>query len=249
MFATTTTTSKAATVRGSSFKGTSVSIERRHVQCQAKKEKTIGGFRYDPGYQRWIRDARVTESFTTVTPFSGSPYTVWPVMHMALKEANLQTISPQEAEKLSKSGWIFADVRMEIDFEKQHAVKAINLPLFRFVEGEQLWDKVKKVVMSSLFMRATEREPDYPALVMSKIKKNSKIVLICSIGGTLDTYVSYRREKKMFQDPERSFGRESRSLKAAWELLEVGWDAKNIRVVDGGFQQWKYQDFPIEESE
>ena len=45
---------------------------------------------------------------------------------------------------------------------------------------------------------------------------------MCDIGGTLDTTVSYRREKKIYADPERQFGRESRSLKAAYELLQVG---------------------------
>ena len=53
--------------------------------------------------------------------------------------------------------------------------------------------------------------------------KNKKIILMCAVGGTLDTNVSYRREKKIFADPERQFGRESRSLKAAYELLEVSW--------------------------
>jgi hypothetical protein len=42
-------------------------------------------------------------------------------------------------------------------------------------------------------------------------------------------------------DPERAFGRESRSLKAIYELVEDGWNINNIRHVEGGFQQWRYQ--------
>lgn len=43
-------------------------------------------------------------------------------------------------------------------------------------------------------------------------------------------------------DPERAFGRESRSLKAIYELYEeAGWSLNNIRHVEGGFQQWKFQ--------
>lgn len=60
-----------------------------------------------------------------------------------------------------------------------------------------------------------------PAHPSQKLKKNQKVLVVCAIGGTLDTFVSYRREKKMFEDPERTFGRESRSLKAVYELLEV----------------------------
>jgi hypothetical protein len=54
---------------------------------------------------------------------------------------------------------------------------------------------------------------------------------MCAIGGTLDTTVSYRREKKIFADPERQFGRESRALKAAYELLQVG---PGVQRVCGG---------------
>lgn len=43
-------------------------------------------------------------------------------------------------------------------------------------------------------------------------------------------------------DPERAFGRESRSLKAIYELVEEGgWNLNNIRHVEGGFQQWRFQ--------
>jgi hypothetical protein len=41
------------------------------------------------------------------------------------------------------------------------------------------------------------------------VKKNQKVILMCAIGGTLDTLVSYRREKRLFNDPERAFGREA----------------------------------------
>ena len=50
-------------------------------------------------------------------------------------------------------------------------------------------------------------------------------------------------------DPERAFGRESRSLKAIFELYEDGWSLNNIRHVEGGFQQWKFQDLPLAEDE
>lgn len=33
---------------------------------------------------------------------------------------------------------------------------------------------------------------------MQEVRKNSKILVMCAIGGTLDTNVSYRRDKKLF---------------------------------------------------
>lgn len=40
--------------------------------------------------------------------------------------------------------------------------------------------------------------------------------------------------------------RESRSLKAAFELMtKGGWTKDNLLVVDGGLQQWRYQGYPL----
>ena len=48
------------------------------------------------------------------------------------------------------------------------------------------------------------------------------------------------------EDPDRNFGRESRCLKAAFELMNAGWTDRNLLYVDGGFQQWKFQGLPLE---
>lgn len=57
--------------------------------------------------------------------------------------------------------------------------------------------------------------------MLSKVKKNQKIILMCAIGGTLTTGVNLRPDKypNGIEDPDRSFGRESRCLKAAYELM------------------------------
>jgi hypothetical protein len=35
-------------------------------------------------------------------------------------------------------------------------------------------------------------------LMLQSAKKNSKVLVMCAVGGTLDTNVSYRRDKKLF---------------------------------------------------
>ncbi len=48
--------------------------------------------------------------------------------------------------------------------------------------------------------------------------------MMCAIGGTLDVGVNLRPDKypNGIKDPDRSFGRESRCLKASFELVQVG---------------------------
>ncbi|KAF6255108.1 major facilitator superfamily domain-containing protein [Scenedesmus sp. NREL 46B-D3] len=89
------------------------------------------------------------------------------------------------------------------------------------------WDNIKKLAMASFAMKATERDPDFVDTFCQTVKKNSKVLLMCAV------------------DPERAFGRESRSLKAIYELYDAGWSLSNIRHVEGGFQEWKYQGLPL----
>jgi len=183
-----------------------------------------------------------------IQPKSGTAYTVWPVVHMELEKKGLKGVGPEEALKLQSQGWTLVDVRIEGDFEKGHAAGAVSLPLYRFVAGNSVWDNIKKVAMAGFAMKATERDPDYVENVTAAVGKNQKLLLMCAIGGTLKTGVNLRPDKYPggIDDPERAFGRESRALKAAYELVQGGWNVNNLRFVEGGFQQWRHRGLPVE---
>lgn len=44
-----------------------------------------------------------------------------------------------QAQKMQSQGWTLVDVRIEGDYEKNHAKGAICVPLFRFVQGTSFW--------------------------------------------------------------------------------------------------------------
>ncbi|KAF8061385.1 Acad10 [Scenedesmus sp. PABB004] len=218
------------------------------------KRKGNVGFKWNPAQNRWDRDDRYAglaadENATLIQPFTGSAYRAWPVVHTTLSDAGMKGVDVQEAAKLQKQGWTLVDVRLAGDFDKSSAAGSINVPMYRLVEGTSAWDQVKKLAMASFAMKATERDPDFVQNFYAAVKKNSRVLVMCAVGGTLDTNVSYRRDKKLFADPERAFGRESRSLKAIYELFEDGWSLGNIRHVEGGFQQWRYQGLPLAEDD
>lgn len=85
-------------------------------------------------------------------------------------------------------------------------------------------------------MAHAERDPDYQKTALERLDKKQKIVMMCSIGGTIKTGTQpwgdpanpSRKAQKKFDDPERAFGRESRSLKACHELIKVGLTRVNI---------------------
>lgn len=48
------------------------------------------------------------------------------------------------------------------------------------------------------------------------------VIIACATGGTLDTIVRVATTGKSAKDPDRAFGRETRSLKACYELMNAG---------------------------
>ena len=90
-------------------------------------------------------------------PKSGSAYTVWPVVHAELTRRRLKSLPPSTALNLQRAGKaVIVDCRPEYQFKKERIEGAINVPLFRTVQGSGTWDQIKKVVMAvGLAMTAT----------------------------------------------------------------------------------------------
>jgi rhodanese-related sulfurtransferase len=191
---------------------------------------------------------------TVVTPKSGSAYVVWPVIHQSLTKRGLQSIKPEEVLAMQQAGKaVIVDCRPRGAWERERVAGSINVPLYRPVQGKTAWDTVKRAVMAvGLAMEATERNPDFvrdaaAALGPKRLFGGPKIILYCSLGGTLTVGVppwAPGRNKSFKDDPERAFGRESRSLKACHELLEDGY--RNVSHLRGGISVWRHDGFPIE---
>lgn len=72
-------------------------------------------------------------------------------------------------------------------------------------------------------VNAAERNPNFREEALKTLPKNKTICVMCSLGGTILVGTKPREMSgKVFKtDPDRAFGRESRSLKACYELYEV----------------------------
>ncbi len=216
-----------------------------------QKEEDVVGFRFDPSMQRWVRAPHLTGKTdrleTTVTALSGGTYTVWPVMHTYLTGKKLKTVDQDTALSLMKKGAYLVDVRLGMDYEKEHAVGSVSVPLFRITAGSEKWDKIKRVVMAGLNMRATERDPAFVENMIKAVggNKRKKVIIMCSVGGTLDTVVRVASTgKKTETDKDRAFGRETRSLKACYELMRAGFT--DVVHLQGGLCEWRHEGYPIE---
>mmetsp|Transcript_30908 Transcript_30908/g.67517 ORF Transcript_30908/g.67517 Transcript_30908/m.67517 type:complete len:162 (-) Transcript_30908:894-1379(-) len=157
--------------------------------------------------------------------------------------------------KLQKKGAVLLDVRETPQYNKVHATGAINVPMFIPVQGNSMFDNAKRLAMAAFAMQATERNPRFIEEVQAKIPKNKQVMIICGSGGYMYTVVKTssgsvgkyggRIKEKTFADPERAFGKESRSLKAAYELITNG-GYKKVLHVEGGLNVWRSEDYPLE---
>lgn len=51
-----------------------------------------------------------------------------------------------QAAELQKEGWTIVDVRVANKYEKSHIEGSVSIPLFRPVEGDSMFDNVKRFV-------------------------------------------------------------------------------------------------------
>ena len=174
----------------------------------------VAGVRWDPAQLRWVRDTRKgVKSAVVNKTLAGDEYTIWPVCHTFLVERGLQSLEPAEARReVSEGRAILLDVRLRDSYDDEHAVGALSAPLFRDIQGGRqgtagMFDQLKKIAMGGFAMRATERNPNFVEDVAAVVGSDAvggdcRLIVMCSIGGTLDTFIR-RPNRKPYADPDR----------------------------------------------
>lgn len=176
-------------------------------------------------------------------------YTAWVQVHRVLTERGLQDCDCKEAyERMEAGDAIAIDIRQADEYERLHAEGAKCAPLFRLIEGNELKDNLRRLGYALITdLKGTERNPDFVAEATEAVggDKSKQVIVYCSIGGTLQTFVERKGPKaKKYNDPERLFGRQSRSLKAIYELQEAGFS--NVVHMKGGLNEWMHLDLPLQ---
>ncbi len=106
---------------------------------------------------------------------------------------------------------------------------------------------MKKVVTFLIQQRPVERNPAFVADASALLKGNKRapVVVMCSRGGSLDTVVRVAATGKFTAtDKDHAFGRETRSLKACYELMRAGYT--NVVHLKGGLNSWRYEGYATE---
>lgn len=234
-----------------------VAADRANENSEPRKSRSKGWL-YDllgeqPTMSQKLKDLKETSATSggvVGTLFDDSyRYTSWLEVHRVLTERKLKSVAVEEAQRLSTSAFnpaLLLDVREAQDYKEVHAERALNAPLFRLIQGNDMKANYRRLGYALLAnFSGTERNPDFLQQALAAVGGNKRrtVLVICSRGGTLKTYVERKGPKaKKFEDPWLSFGISSRSLKACYELQQAGFT--DVRHVEGGLSDWAYKGLP-----
>lgn len=148
----------------------------------------------------------------------------WEMISTELRKNKLRFASVSDVRKRNV---VVVDIRPKGEYDKGHVPGSVNVEFFQLIQG---WDPVRvaRRAVYAFFgiMNGTEFNPnffdDFEKAVAGD--KRREIIVYCSIGGSLDP------------SGPSEFGRQSRSLTAAYELIRAGY--KKVSVLDGGMSGW-----------
>lgn len=67
----------------------------------------------------------------------------------------IKSVSVPEAAELQQAGWTLVDVRLVDNFNYSHIEGSVSIPLYRAVQGDSMFDNIKRLAMASFAMKAT----------------------------------------------------------------------------------------------
>lgn len=181
-----------------------------------------------------------------------------------LYKRKLKGLTAEEALKMIEDkGAVLVDTRLESSFQEGSMEGAINLPIY--VLGG---NTVRKILNAALAVDTTELNPNYATQASDLLPKNKPIILACGRGGRLKgsvtdkvaeeaglravwydgdglnpERVAEKEELGPLTDPSLELGWESRSLRSAYELSQLGFE--NIYFLVGGITKWQRDGFPM----
>lgn len=194
----------------------------RSTRCQARKSSQVV-----------VKAQSSTNETATLTRL---PH--WDKIWESLSQQNIPSIQPIDAHALLKDGKaVLIDVRPDEEFEKAHPIGALHAPAFRIIKPTNAGNfssLLKWAVMTSQGVTATQIVEEFPEKVASLVPAGKIAIIMCESGGSLDS------------SPQFKTGRQSRSLTAAFRLLDSGkLSADCVVHLKGGALGWDLSRLPF----
>eukprot|EP00238_Polyblepharides_amylifera_P008962 CAMPEP_0196583154 /NCGR_PEP_ID=MMETSP1081-20130531/42282_1 /TAXON_ID=36882 /ORGANISM="Pyramimonas amylifera, Strain CCMP720" /LENGTH=238 /DNA_ID=CAMNT_0041903951 /DNA_START=233 /DNA_END=949 /DNA_ORIENTATION=+ len=154
----------------------------------------------------------------------------WISTYEFLVKNNLVSLTAKDAARAQQTGAVMLDVRPAEEFSGGFVEDSLSVPLYRPIQGWGAAANLRRAGFAFFGSTGSELNPDWLQQVQGQIKKGTHVVVMCSRGGSLASQSS-------------TYGYESRSLKAAFLLMQAGYS--NVLHLKGGIEQWERDDLPL----
>lgn len=157
----------------------------------------------------------------------------WELISKTLKKNGVSFVTADAVEAAIKRGTPVIDVRPSNEFRRGRIPGSTNCCFYQPIEGWSPDKIIRRAGFAFFGVYGTEANPDFVDEVAAAApKKNGGIILVCNIGGSLD------------KTGPSEWGRQSRSLTAAYNLIQSGFT--NIKVLQDGYGGWTKAEKDIE---
>jgi len=159
--------------------------------------------------------------------------TDWREMYSVLSEYGVKVLDAREVKRrLERNRAVCVDVRIEKESRQACILNSLVVPLYQPISGLAPYKIARRAAFLAFgVLEATELNADFCDKVQEFVGPDVPVILVCGIGGTLDTDASY------------PYGRRSRSLEAAYYLLQEGF--RDVSILDGGISAWGKAGFDV----
>lgn len=154
----------------------------------------------------------------------------WSDVHGALTEFGLKTVGADEAKRMVDANEAVI-IDISATYYKEHIDPSVSVPYYRSIKSKDMLSSPNRFFSKFTLLNWPELNPDFESEAKSKLGQEKRLVIVsCQGGGTLST-------------DSGSFGQESRSLRAAYALIQMG--ITNVATLDGGISQWKSKGYEM----
>jgi len=160
----------------------------------------------------------------------------WEIVSTTLRKSKLKMVSPRDLVAAQKRGAVVLDIRPSDEYNGKagRVPGAASAQFYRLIQDFSALALARRATFAFFgILNGTEFNPAFIAEASAAVpRKSTTVVVYCNIGGSLEA------------TGPSEYGRQSRSLTAAYELLKAGF--KDVRVLDGGFYGWLKEDMECE---
>jgi len=159
--------------------------------------------------------------------------TDWREMYEVLTDYGIKALDANEVNRrLGRGKAVVVDVRIEKESRRACILDSLVVPLYQPISGLAPYKIARRAAFLAFgVVEATELNADFCDEVRQYIGVDVPVILVCGIGGTLEADGSY------------PYGRRSRSLEAAYYLLQEGF--RDVSILDGGISAWGKAGFDV----